>query len=49
MDDKEARALAEAMSLEYLGTAAVLLEAFIKGHLTFERLEDAVEELSKVI
>lgn len=49
VDDKEARALAEAMRLKYLGTAAVLLEAFIKGHWTFEQLEDAVADLSKVI
>ncbi|MBI4455894.1 MAG: hypothetical protein HY644_08350 [Acidobacteria bacterium] len=49
VDDKEARAHAEVMGLEYMGTAAVLLEAFIKGHLKFQQLEETVEELSKTM
>ncbi len=49
VDDREARALAAAMHLEFLGTAGVLLEAFLKGRLTLEELEDAVQELSGVI
>ena len=49
VDDREARAMAAAMSLEFIGTAGVLLEAFLKHHLTLEELEEAVEDLSNVI
>lgn len=49
VDDREARALAAAVHLEFLGTAGVLLEGFLKGQLTFGQLEDAVQELSRVI
>lgn len=49
VDDKEGRSLAAAMHLEYLGTMAAILEAFIKGHLTLDQLEDAVQEMSKIL
>lgn len=49
VDDREARALAATMRLQFLGTAGVLLEAFLKGHLTYEQLEDAVKGLSRVL
>ena len=45
VDDKEARAVAEAIHLDYIGTAAVLLDAFLKSHVTIGELEEAVEEL----
>jgi predicted nucleic acid-binding protein len=49
VDDKEARALAEALHLNYLGTAAVLLKGFLEGHLGIGELEEAVEELARTI
>ncbi|MBM3791369.1 MAG: hypothetical protein FJW35_13630 [Acidobacteria bacterium] len=49
LDDREARAYAEALHLEFIGTAGVLLEAFIKRHLTLGQLEEAVEVLSTTI
>ncbi len=49
VEDREARAMAAAMGLELIGTAGVLLEGFLKGHLTMEQMEDAVEELSRTI
>lgn len=38
LDDKEARGFADALGIEFLGTAAVLLLAFNRGHLTFAGL-----------
>lgn len=49
LDDREARANAELLELEFIGTAGILLEAFIKGLLTFKQLEEAVEELTKTM
>ena len=49
VDDKEARAVAEAICLDYRGTAAVLLQAFLEGHLRFGELEAAVDELARTI
>ena len=49
VDDKEARALAAAMRLEFLGTAGVLLEAFLQGVLKLGELEEAVKELSNIM
>ena len=48
VDDKEARAMARAMGIEHLGTAALLLGAFVSGHLTHDALEDAMRDLPKV-
>lgn len=49
VDDKEARAVAATMRLEFLGTAGVLLEALLRGVLTLEELEEAVKDLSRVM
>lgn len=49
VDDKEARALAEAMHLDYIGTAGVVLKAFLSGEITREQLEETVERLSKTL
>jgi len=49
LDDREARAYAELLQLEFIGTAGVLLEAFLQRHLSLEQLEEAVEDLSGAI
>lgn len=49
IDDKEARVVADTMDLKYLGTAGVLLQAFIKGFLNYEELEISIRDLGKVI
>ncbi|MBI3940458.1 MAG: hypothetical protein HY315_06455 [Acidobacteria bacterium] len=49
IDDREARAFADVAAARFLGTAAILLQAFIDQHLTFKELEDAVAELSGTI
>jgi predicted nucleic acid-binding protein len=49
LDDKEARVMAEAMGVQYVGTAGVLLAAFVKGHLTYDELATAVRDLGTVL
>jgi len=49
LDDKEARWLAETAGVEYLGTAGVLLEAFVAGRFDYDELRDAVGDLAKVL
>ena len=49
LDDKEARAFAEALGSVFFGTAAVLLHGLISKHLTLGELEEAVQELSNTI
>jgi predicted nucleic acid-binding protein len=49
LDDKEARLMADATTVRYMGTAGVLLEAFFRGRLDFGGLEGAISELSRVI
>jgi len=49
LDDKEARLMAEATAVRYMGTAGVLLEAFFRGRLDRGGLEAAVRDLSRVI
>jgi predicted nucleic acid-binding protein len=49
LDDKEARLMADLMSVEYLGTAGVLLKASVQGHLTYDELEAATGDLARVM
>ena len=49
VDDKEARALAETLGIAYLGTAGVFLEAYLKGQVSLEELEEAVRDLSRIM
>ena len=49
LDDKEARFVAEAAGVRYMGTAGVLLEALFSGKLDFRGLEAAISDLSRVI
>lgn len=49
VDDREARSVAATMDVDFLGTAAVLLEAYLRGRFGMSDLEDAVRGLSKVI
>lgn len=49
LDDKEARTVAEALNVEHVGTAGLLLEAFIRGALSYVALEEAVIELAGVM
>jgi predicted nucleic acid-binding protein len=49
VDEKEGRGMAATLGIAHLGTAGVLLEAFLKGRLSFEELEDTVQELSRVM
>jgi predicted nucleic acid-binding protein len=48
VDDKEARSLAGALGVDFVGAAGVLLEAFLEEHLTLEGLEGALVDLSGV-
>jgi predicted nucleic acid-binding protein len=48
-DDKEARHVAEALGIAYVGTAGVLLEAYLRQHLTLAGLEDVLTDLTKVL
>lgn len=47
VDEKEARAMAEAMGIERLGTAGVLLEAYVRERIDYDELEEAVRDLGK--
>ena len=47
--DKQARALAETLGIAYLGTAGVLLSAYLREHISLEELEEAVRDLSRVM
>ena len=49
LDDKEARAFAETLGLKYLGTAAVLLQAFVEKRVTLEEMEEMVQDLSRIL
>jgi len=49
LDDKEARLMADATAVRFMGTAGVLLEAFFRGRLDFAGLETAIADLSRVI
>lgn len=49
VDDKEARSVAEAVGVEYLGTAGTLLEAYLLQHLNLEELEVLLRDLSQIL
>jgi predicted nucleic acid-binding protein len=49
VDDKDGRGMAATLGVAYQGTAGVLLEAFLKGRLSFEELEDTVQDLNRVM
>jgi predicted nucleic acid-binding protein len=49
VDDKEARHTAAALGVRFLGTAGVLLEAFINKQMTHSELEDAIMDLAGII
>lgn len=49
VDDKEARHVAEALGAAYVGTAGVLLEAFLRKHLTLADLESAMADLTRFL
>jgi len=48
-DDKEGRHVAEALGIAYVGTAGVLLEAYLRRRLTLAGLEDVLTDLTKVL
>jgi predicted nucleic acid-binding protein len=47
-DDKEARRIARALGVKCLGTAGVLLEARLRGHISLSEIEDAITDLTRV-
>lgn len=49
LDDREARDYAAAKGEKFTGTAGLLLEAFLIGHLNIGQLEDAVSDLSRML
>ena len=49
VDDKEARSIAVTLNVKHLGSAGVLLEAYVRDRLSLSELEVAVRELSKVV
>lgn len=49
VDDTEARAIAEATHVEYLGTAPVLLKGLIDGHYGIREFEASIAELARTI
>lgn len=49
VDDKEARSVAATTGVQHVGTAGVLLEAFLRKRLDLDGLEAAVLDLSNVV
>lgn len=49
VDDKDARTVAETLRFEYLGTAAVLLQAHLADIITLEELEEALRRLARIM
>ena len=49
VDDKEARTMATAMKVTRVGTAGVLLEAYLAGHFDLRELEKAVGDMAEVL
>ena len=46
--DDEARRIAHALGVKRIGTAGVLLEAYLRQYLTISELEDAITDLANV-
>lgn len=49
IDDKEARSVAQTLGVSFVGTAGVLLEGFLRRHLSMTELEDTVTELTEIL
>ena len=49
LDDKEARAIAKSWDLDYIGTAMVLYEAFVRSIISYDELVDDLAKLTKVM
>ncbi len=49
LDDRAARHLATIVGIEFIGTAAVMLEARVKGHLDEDEFLEGLHELSRVM
>ncbi len=49
VDDKEARSVAGAYGVRYLGAAGMLLQAYREGQLTLEGFEEAIKDLTRVL
>ena len=49
LDDKEARGIAKAWGLEYIGTVMVIYDAFIKHLISYDELIDTLSKLSRVM
>lgn len=49
IDDRHARELADVLGVDFMGTAAVLLEAHLKGFLSKKEFAESLRELGKVM
>ncbi len=49
VDDKEARSVSAAMSIEHVGTAGVFLEACLRRRLNLAELETAIRDLGRIL
>lgn len=49
LDDREARAVAESLGIDYTGTIMVLYEAFMRGLISYDGLMEDLAKLSKVM
>ena len=49
VDDKQARSVAAAAGIEHVGTAGILLEAYLRGRYDMDGLEAALGDLSRVL
>lgn len=49
VDDKEARSVANALGIRYLGTAGALLLAYRQRHLSLGEFDDAIGDLTRVL
>lgn len=49
LDDKEARAVAGAIGVDFVGTAGVLVEASLREVLDYQGLAEALRDLSRIL